>query len=185
MQRYLMLFAVVALGLAACSGSDEPADTTAGETTAAPETTQATSSGEQSGSAAKDGDQVAVHYTGTLDDGTEFDSSRNREPLEFVVGSDQVIAGFDAAVRGMAVGDVTTVRIPPEEAYGLTDPELIFPVPIEEAPDDVAIGDDVLIGGVVQGRVTEITDTEVIIDTNHRFAGQALTFEIELVSINA
>ena len=134
---------------------------------------------------AQDGDIVAVHYVGTLDDGSEFDSSYEREPLEFEVGTDQVISGFDDAVHDMQVGDKKTVRIPAEDAYGPVDPDLIFPVPIDEAPDDVAIGDEVLIDGVVYGRVIAISETDVTIDTNHRFAGQALTFEIELVSITS
>jgi FKBP-type peptidyl-prolyl cis-trans isomerase 2 len=127
---------------------------------------------------------VKVNYVGTLDDGTEFDSSYGRDPLEFEVGTDQVIAGFDAAVHGMVVGEKKTVRIPPEEAYGPVDQELIFDVPIEQAPDNVTVGDEVLIDGTVYGRVTAVGDTTVTIDTNHRFAGQALNFEIELVSIN-
>jgi FKBP-type peptidyl-prolyl cis-trans isomerase 2 len=155
MNRYIALFIVFAIASAGCGGDG----------------------------GAGDGDTVGVHYVGTLDDGTEFDSSREREPLEFEIGSDQVISGFDDAVRGMAVGDTKTIRIPPEEAYGAVDPELIFRVPIEEAPDDVAIGDEVLIDGITPGRVTAVDATTVIIDTNHRFAGQALTFEIELVSI--
>ena len=156
MKRYIALIVVLAITFTGCGG----------------------------GEGASDGDTVNVHYVGTLDDGTEFDSSRSREePLEFVVGSDEVIAGFDEAVRGMAVGDTRTVRIPPEDAYGPVDPELIFRVPIEEAPEDVAVGDEVLIDGATFGRVTAVDPTTVTIDTNHRFAGQALTFEIELVSV--
>lgn len=178
---------VGSIALAACSGDDAETSTTTTTTTATESTdsetpTTAPTGGE--GRTAQDGDAVAVHYVGTLDDGSQFDSSRDRdEPLPFVVGSDQVIAGFDEAVRGMAVGDVVTVRIPPEDAYGERDDELEFSVPIEEAPDDVAVGDEVLIGGVTTGIVTQVTETEVVIDTNHRFAGEALTFEIELMSI--
>ncbi|MDJ0954846.1 MAG: peptidylprolyl isomerase [Acidimicrobiia bacterium] len=158
MRPYPVLLLAIVIALGACSGGD--------------------------GTGAENGDIVTVHYTGTLDDGTEFDSTRSREPLEFEVGSDQVITGFDAAVRGMSVGDTTTVRIPPEDAYGPVDEELIFPVPIDQAPADVAVGDEVLIDGVIYGRVTAISETEVTIDTNHRFAGQALTFDIELMTIN-
>lgn len=158
MKRYVIpLLVALAIAVTGCGGSSE---------------------------GAQDGDMVAVHYVGTLDDGTQFDSSYEREPLEFEVGTDQVIKGFDDAVHGMAVGDKKTVRIPAEDAYGPVDEDLIFPVPIEEAPEDVAIGDEVLIDGVIYGRVTALSETEVTIDTNHRFAGEALTFEIELVSIN-
>jgi FKBP-type peptidyl-prolyl cis-trans isomerase 2 len=176
MQRYVILLTIIVIA-AACSGDD-------GGTTAAPATSAASSQAPGNGRVAQDGDSVEVHYVGTLDDGTRFDSSRDRQdPLIFLVGSEQVIKGFDDAVRGMAVGDIVTVRIPPEEAYGLVDEELIFPVPIEDAPEDVAVLDEVLIGGVTTGVVTAISETEVTIDTNHLFAGQALTFEIELLSI--
>jgi FKBP-type peptidyl-prolyl cis-trans isomerase 2 len=188
MKRTLTLLLALVLVLAACSGSD-PNDSTT--TSSAPTTTATTVGDGNDGSSeppvsggAQDGDIVAVNYVGTLDDGTEFDSSYGREPLEFEVGTDQVIAGFDEAVHGMVVGEKKTVRIPPEEAYGPVDEELIFQVPIGDAPDDVAVGDEVLIDGVVYGSVTAIGDTEVTIDTNHRFAGQALTFELEVVSIN-
>jgi FKBP-type peptidyl-prolyl cis-trans isomerase 2 len=184
MRRHSILILALLLAVAGCSGSDDAANTTTapGPSTtgdAAPET--ATPS---SGAVAQDGDIVSVHYIGTLDDGSQFDSSYEREPLTFEVGTDQVIAGFDEAVHGMAVGDKKTVRIPAEDAYGPVDEELIFRVPIEQAPDNVAVGDEVLIDGVVEGRVTAVGDTEVTIDTNHRYAGQALTFEIELVGIN-
>lgn len=155
MQRYTILFIALLMAVAGCGGTD----------------------------GATDGYVVAVHYVGTLDDGSEFDSSRGREPLEFEVGTDQVIKGFDDAVRGMSVGDTKSVRIPAEDAYGPVDEELIFPVALADAPEDVAVGDEVLIDGVIYGRVVSIGATEVIIDTNHRFAGQALTFEIELMSI--
>lgn len=190
MQRYATILAV-ALLVTACSGDDAEDTTTIPTTEPAPATTTTSDPGAtaapSSGQTAQDGDSVEVHYVGTLDDGSQFDSSRERqEALPFVVGSDppQVIAGFDDAVRGMKVGDIVTVRIPVEEAYGPVDDELIFSVPIEDAPEDVAVFDEVLIGGITSGVVTAVTETEVTIDTNHPFAGQALTFEIELISIN-
>lgn len=133
---------------------------------------------------AQDGDMVSVHYIGTLDDGTQFDSSYGREPLEFELGTDQMIKGFEDAVHGMEVGDKKTVRIPAEEAYGPVDESLIFQVPIGDAPADVVVGDEVLLDGLVPGVVTAVSATSATIDTNHRFAGQALTFEIEMVGIN-
>jgi FKBP-type peptidyl-prolyl cis-trans isomerase 2 len=186
MQRYAIFFAAAALVATACGGDDTAESTT----TAVPVTPTTASSvaegGANQGAAlvAQEGDFVEVHYVGTLDDGSEFDASRGREPLGFLVGSEQVIGGFDDAVRGMTVGDVVTVRISPEDAYGIVDQELIFTVPLEQAPDDVAVGDAVLIGGISEGVVIEVTDAEVTIDTNHRFAGQALTFEIEVMTIS-
>ena len=133
---------------------------------------------------AQDGDRVSVHYTGTLDDGTEFDSSRNRTPLAFVVASGQVIPGFDDLVRGLKVGETRTARILPERAYGPIDPARIFDVPIENAPDGIAVGDEVTLSNGASAVVIAVTDDTVRIDANHRLAGQALTFEVELVSLD-
>ena len=128
-----------------------------------------------------------VHYTGTLDDGTEFDSSRGGFPLDFVVGSGQLIDGFDNAVRGLAVGESVTVRIEPAEAYGEPVPELIQEVPIDVVPEEVVsqlrIGMMVPVADGVQAMVTHITDTAITLDANYPLAGEALTFEIELVEI--
>ena len=133
---------------------------------------------------AADGDSVSVHYRGTLDDGTEFDSSEGRDPLTFVVGSGQVIAGFDDAVRGLAVGDSRTVRIEPEDAYGVYTEEAVIDFPADSAPEGLQVGDAVTLGNGGRGTVLEITDEFVKIDANHPLAAQALTFEIELVSID-
>jgi len=138
--------------------------------------------------AAKNGDQVSVHYKGTLDSGDIFDSSEGRAPLNFTLGEGQVIAGFDDAVEGMALGETRTVRIPPEEAYGGRDEELIRIIDRAQLPPgDLEIGqvfrarDDR--GGAIRLTVVEIGDDNVTLDGNHPLAGQALTFEIKLVSI--
>ncbi|MDR2892905.1 MAG: peptidylprolyl isomerase [Deltaproteobacteria bacterium] len=138
----------------------------------------------------KDGDTVKVHYRGTLDDGTEFDSSLDREPLEFTLGRKMLIPGFEKAVLGLEAGDKVTVRIPADEAYGEKDENLIFEMPREDVPDDVEpeVGMDVELqmsdGSAVSAMVTEVTATHVVLDANMELAGQALTFEIEVVSCN-
>ena len=132
---------------------------------------------------ANEGDKVAVHYHGTLDDGTVFDSSRERDPLEFMIGSGQVIPGFDAAARDLDPGQSKTVRMAPEDAYGGSNPELIFEVPIEQVPEPLKEGDRVELMNGAPALVTSVTDKIVTVDANHPLAGQALTFEIELVSI--
>ena len=126
---------------------------------------------------------MAVHYTGTLDSGEEFDSSRGREPLSFEVGAGQMITGFDSAVRGMAVGESRTVRLEPAEAYGERRDELVLTFPISQLPEGVGAGDSVLFTNGGQGMILEVTGETFTVDANHRLAGQALTFEIELVSI--
>ena len=132
---------------------------------------------------AQDGQTVAVHYTGKLDDGTLFDSSRQRDPLEFTIGSGQVIPGFDEAARSLDVGESKTVRLEPKDAYGEPNIELIFHVPADETPEPLAVGDRVELWNGALAVVTTVTDDEVIIDANHPLAGKALTIEIELVSV--
>ncbi|MFC1946669.1 peptidylprolyl isomerase [Chloroflexota bacterium] len=135
------------------------------------------------------GDNIKVHYTGTLDDGTVFDSSEGREPLEFTAGAGQMIKGFDAAVIGMKVGELKTVTIPAEDAYGLHDDELILTFPKDELPEgmDPKVNDRLAFtqsdGRQVPVVVTEVTDEVVIVDANHELAGKDLTFEIELVEL--
>ena len=137
------------------------------------------------GATAKDGDLVSVHYHGTLDDGSVFDSSRERDPLQFTVGAGQVIDGFDNAVRGLAVGESVTVRMEPSEAYGERNADLIFDLPIENAPAGIAVGETLIASNGAQAVVVAISDATFTIDANHRLAGQALTFEIELVAIGS
>ena len=136
---------------------------------------------------AEEGDRAMVHYTGTLDDGAEFDSSRDGFPLDFVVGSGQLIDGFDNAVRGLAVGASVTVRLEPAEAYGEPVPELIANVPIEEFPPEMvgqlAIGMAIPLSNGISPVITNITDTFITLDANHPLAGEALNFDIELVDL--
>ncbi|MFH0785725.1 MAG: peptidylprolyl isomerase [Pseudomonadota bacterium] len=133
------------------------------------------------------GDNVKVHYTGKLADGTVFDSSANREPLDFAVGSGQVIVGFDEAIMGMEVGESKVVTIPVEKAYGVRNEELVIEVPIEQVPPDLnpEIGLRLEMGGlngeIMRVVVTEITATHITLDANPPLAGKDLTFTLELV----
>ncbi|NTW68237.1 MAG: peptidylprolyl isomerase [Chlorobiaceae bacterium] len=138
---------------------------------------------------AKQGDIVKVHYTGTLDDGTMFDTSADREPLEFTIGGGQVIRGFDIAVMDMAPGEVRVSVIAAEDAYGVHSKELVTDVDRERFPADMEleIGQQLQVG-LTDGQqaivmVVDISDTSVTLDANHPLAGQTLTFEIELVEI--
>lgn len=137
----------------------------------------------------KNGDTVKVHYRGTLADGTEFDSSEGREPLEFTMGKGMLIPGFEKAVMGLNPGDKVTVTIPAAEAYGEHSDENVIPMPREHVPADVTpeVGMSVHLqaenGMLMPATVIEITDEHVILDANHALAGQDLTFEIELVEI--
>ena len=131
-------------------------------------------------SQAKQGDTVRIHYTGTLDDGTQFDSSSGRDPLEFTIGSGQVIPGFDQAVEGMAVGDSKSVNITPQDAYGPRHEQMVEN--LEPVPGMAlqARGDD---GKVINLTVTHVGDDDITVDGNHPLAGHNLNFDIELVEI--
>jgi len=138
---------------------------------------------------ANSGDTVLVHYTGTLIDGTLFDSSVGREPLQFRLGTGMVIKGFDDGVSGMAVGDKKKVEIPVDEAYGSVQEEMVFTFNRAEIPADIPLelglqlnmhGDD---GHELPVTVVALTDDTLTVDGNHPLAGQVLVFELELVNI--
>jgi peptidylprolyl isomerase len=136
----------------------------------------------------EDGKKVRIHYIGTLNDGTQFDSSAGRDPLEFETGAGLVIPGFDAAVRDMEVGGKKTVTIPSAEAYGETREEMIGDIPKDRFPAEMELtvgmplqmqGPQGPMGAIVK----EIKEDAVTIDANHPLAGKDLTFALELVEI--
>lgn len=135
------------------------------------------------------GKTVKVHYTGTLDDGTQFDSSIGRAPLEFQAGMGMMIPGFDAAVLEMEVGEKRTVKIPAAEAYGESDPKKVAKIPrdnfphAEQAPLGVRIMLSTPTGQPLPAVITAVDDEFVTVDFNHELAGKDLTFEIELVEV--
>lgn len=140
----------------------------------------------------QDGDTVQVHYTGTLEDGTVFDSSREREPLEFTLGQGQLIPGFEKAVIGMSEGDSTSVDIPSGEAYGDRRDDLELEVELEELPDEI----EAKVGAQLQVRqndsdraipvtITKVTDEKATLDANHPLAGKDLSFNIEVITIGS
>lgn len=138
---------------------------------------------------AKTGDTVQVHYTGTLDDGSQFDSSAGRDPLVFTLGEGQVITGFDRAVMGMQPGETKRVHIPAEEAYGQYEDDLVFEVAREQLPPGFtpSLGEQYQMqqpdGNIVVVTVSEISPEGVTLDANHPLAGHNLTFDLNLVGI--
>ena len=137
----------------------------------------------------KSGDKVKVHYHGRLKSGETFDSSKGREPLQFQVGSGQVIQGFDKGVTGMSVGEKKTINIPVEEAYGPKNPDMIIDFPKDRLPQDMQLEVGMPLtmsngaGQQFQVTVNEVKDDVVILDANHPLAGEDLIFDIELVEI--
>lgn len=136
----------------------------------------------------KRGDKVKVHYTGKFEDGQIFDSSLNRQPLEFVIGAGQVIQGFEEQLIGMEIGEKKSFVIPFEKAYGPIREDLKFSVQRNMLPEDVSIGDLLEVhqpdGNVFVVRVDEISDTVATLDANHPLAGKNLVFEVEIIAIN-
>jgi FKBP-type peptidyl-prolyl cis-trans isomerase 2 len=137
----------------------------------------------------KTGDKIKVHYTGKFKDGTVFDSSRERDPLEFTIGAGQLIKGFDQGVIGMEIGESKTLTIPCDEAYGKKSKDLLTVVKKSEFPENItpAVGQQLQTqdqeGRPVNLRVTEIEGDEVTLDANHPLAGKTLIFDIELMEI--
>jgi FKBP-type peptidyl-prolyl cis-trans isomerase 2 len=137
----------------------------------------------------KKGDVVRVHYTGTLVDGSQFDSSVGRAPLEFTVGAGQMIAGFDAGVLGMIVGDKKTIQVDPDNGYGQKDPTAIIEFPSSNIPEGMAVEVGMKLnlqnqyGQPVPVEVVEVKEDIIIMDANHFLAGKDLVFEVELVEI--
>ena len=135
---------------------------------------------------AKSGDTIRIHYTGTLKSGEVFDSSQGRDPLEFTLGSGMIIGGLDAAIQGMGVGEKKVAEIACAEAYGP-----INPVPRSEFPDDIPtqVGTQLQMqspeGQVIPVTIVDVSETEVTLDANHPLAGKDLTFDFEVVGIDA
>jgi peptidylprolyl isomerase len=140
-------------------------------------------------SQAKDKDTVKVHYTGKLEDGSVFDSSTGREPLEFTLGTGSVIPGFDQGIVGMAIGETKTITITPDDAYGPLRKDLVIEVKKSDIPGeiDTSVGQRLQIpqpeGQPIPVVITEVTDETITLDANHPLAGKTLIFDVELVEI--
>ncbi len=141
--------------------------------------------------AVKQGDVVRIHYTGKLRDGSVFDSSQGREPLEFTVGAGHVIKGMDDGMLGLEVGQSKLLEILCEEAYGPVNPEARQTIPRESIPADIPLEVGIQLqmqspdGHVMPVTVVEVAEAAVTLDANHQLAGEDLIFDVELVSINA
>lgn len=138
---------------------------------------------------AKNGDTVKVHYTGKLDDGNVFDSSVDREPLEFTIGQGQLITGFEEAVIGMQPGDSVSAKVPANDAYGTHNDDLVMEVEKNRLPDDLlpkvgqrlqSVQED---GRKIVVTITKVSESTITLDANHPLAGQDLFFDIELLEI--
>ncbi len=138
---------------------------------------------------ADNNNKVRVHYTVNLDDGTECDSSRNSDPLEFTIGNDEIIPGVEDAVKGMEEGEEKQVTLAPEQGYGNRNEEAVMEIPKDQLPEDV----DPQVGMSLQGQtqdgnnvtvwITEVKDDAVTVDANHPLAGENLNFNLELVKV--
>ena len=138
---------------------------------------------------AKDSDKVRVHYTGSLDDGTVFDSSREKAPLEFTIGNGEIIPGVENAVIGMNEGEEKKVTIPPEQGYGTRSEQAVMEISKDQLPNDIEPEVGMILqggshdGSTVRLRVTEVKEASLTVDANHPLAGQNLNFDLELVEV--
>jgi peptidylprolyl isomerase len=138
---------------------------------------------------AEEGDTVQVHYTGTLEDGTVFDTSVGREPLQFTLGAGQMIPGFEQGILGMKLGESKTITIPPEQAYGPYYDDRVWVVDRAQLPPGLEpeVGQQLQTTGAqgqpIRVTVTDVSETTITVDANHQLAGKTLTFEIQLVAI--
>lgn len=145
---------------------------------------------EKSMTKAKIGDTVKIHYTGRLKDGTVFDSSADREPLQFNIGSGQVISGFEEAVTGMKVGEKKTAQVPCDKAYGERNPSMVMVVDRKHVPADInpEVGQRLELGSpsgeLLAVTVVDVNDNNITLDANPPLAGEDLTFDLELIEIS-
>ncbi|MBW2981615.1 peptidylprolyl isomerase [Candidatus Woesearchaeota archaeon] len=139
----------------------------------------------------KKGDKIKVDYTGKLDDGTVFDTSEGKAPLEFEAGAGKIIKGFDNAVMGMEVGEEKEVKIEPKDAYGDPNPNMMKKIPRDKLPPEPAPKEGMMLalktpdGKQFPAKITEVNDKEITIDLNHPLAGKTLNFKIKVVDITA
>lgn len=136
----------------------------------------------------KPGDKIKVHYTGTLSDGTVFDSSDGKQPLEFTIGESQVIKGFENEIKNMKLNEEKTIKIKAKDAYGEIDEKLVANIPRNKFPPEIQAGGHLLLKGPEGQRIPavikEVKDDEVIIDLNHSLAGKDLNFKVKIIAIN-
>jgi FKBP-type peptidyl-prolyl cis-trans isomerase 2 len=138
---------------------------------------------------AKTGDTVRVHYTGKLEDGSIFDSSANRDPLEFTIGAGEVIAGFEQAVTGLSQGETVSTTIPPEQGYGPRRDEMLAVIPRDRLPEAIEpeVGQRLSVqqqdGRQLVVAIAKVDEASVTLDANHELAGKTLTFDLELVEV--
>ena len=136
----------------------------------------------------KPGDKVKVHYTGTLNDGTVFDSSEGKQPLEFTIGENQVIPGFENGIKEMKLNEEKTIKISAKEAYGERNEKLITSAPRDKFPPQVEVGGMLVLKGPngerLPATVKEVKNDIVTIDMNHPLAGKDLNFKIKIVAVN-